>query len=119
MPRPTCSSATTSAAAPARTFRREDHLQQLVRIFKEIFEFVALRAQHFLCQLRRHLDPGHGRIFRHVADFIHLDAGLSCQRGLQLFRQRRRLGIPARERAHESRKLRLRQCRRKVNAGDA
>jgi hypothetical protein len=87
MPRPTCPAATTTAA-PARAFRREDHLQQLVRIFEEIFEFVAVRAQHFLRQLRRHLDSRHGRIFRHVADLIHLDAGFSRQRGLQLFGER-------------------------------
>jgi len=42
VPRPTCSSASTTAGA--RAFRREDHLQQLVRIFEEISEFVALRA---------------------------------------------------------------------------
>jgi hypothetical protein len=110
MPRPTSSSATTAAAAPARTFRREDHLQQLVRIFKEIFEFVAVRTQHFLRQLRRHLDSRHGRIFRHVANLIYLDAGFSRQRGLQLLGQRGRLRVPARERAHKSRELRLRQC---------
>jgi len=55
MPRPTRASAAT--AATARAFRREDHLQQLVRIFEEILEFVAVRAQHFLRQLRRHLNP--------------------------------------------------------------
>jgi hypothetical protein len=85
-------------------------LQQFVRIFEEIFEFVAVRTQHLLRQLRRYLDPRHGRIFRHVPNLIHLDAGFSCQSGLQLLRQRRRLRIPARERAHESRELRLRQC---------
>jgi hypothetical protein len=82
MPRPTCPSAT---ATPARAFRREDHLQKLVRIFEEIFEFVAVRAQHFLRQLRRHLDSRHRRIFRHVPNLVHLDAGFSRQRGLQLF----------------------------------
>jgi hypothetical protein len=110
VPRPTCSSSTTTATAPARAFRREDHLQQLVRIFEEILEFVAVRAQHFLRQLRRHLDSRHGRIFRHVANLIHLDAGFSRKRGLQLFRQRRRLRIPARKSAHKSRELRLCQC---------
>jgi hypothetical protein len=77
MPRSTCSSATTTAASSARAFRREDHLQQLVRIFEEIFEFVAVRAQHFLRQLRGHLDSRHGRIFGHVPNLIHLDAGFS------------------------------------------
>jgi len=86
VPRTTCSSAATTACA--RAFRRKDHLQQLVRIFEEIFEFVAVRAQHLLRQLRRHLDPRHGRIFRHVPNLIHLDAGFSRQRGLQLLRQR-------------------------------
>jgi hypothetical protein len=110
VPWPSGPSAATTAAG-ARTFRREDHLQQLVGILKEIFEFVALRTQHFLRQLRRDLDARHGRIFRHVANLIHLDAGFSRQRGLQLFRQRRRLRISARERAYKPRKLRLRQCR--------
>jgi hypothetical protein len=52
-------------------------LQHLVGVFKEIFEFVARRPEDFLRKLRRHLDARYRRVFRNVADFIHLDAGLS------------------------------------------
>jgi hypothetical protein len=72
-----------TASAPC-AFRREDHLQQLVRVFKKISEFTALRAQRFGRQLRRHLDSRHRRIFRHVANLIHLDARVATQRGLKL-----------------------------------
>jgi hypothetical protein len=94
-------------------------LQHLVGVFEEVSKFVARRAQDLLRKLRRHLDPRHRRIFRHVADFIHLDAGISRQRDLQLFGQRRRLGVSAGERAHKSRELRLRERRRKMNARDS
>ncbi len=107
--------ATTSAPC---AFRREDHLQQLVRVFKKISEFTALRAQRFRRQLRRHLDSRHRRIFRHVANLIHLDASVATQRGLKLLGKGRRLCISTWESAHESRELRLRHSRRKVNAGN-
>jgi hypothetical protein len=94
-------------------------LQHLVGVFKEVLEFVARRAQHLLRKLRRHLDPRHRGIFRHVADFIHLDAGVSRQRGFQLFGQRGRLGISARKGAHKSRELWLRKIGGKMNAGDS
>jgi hypothetical protein len=84
-------------------------LQQLVRVFKKISQLVALRSQRLRRQLRGNFNSRHRRIFRHVANFIYLDARLARQRGFQLFRERRRLGISARERAHESRELRL--CR--------
>jgi hypothetical protein len=103
---------TAHAAAPtaagARTLRREDHLQHLVWIFEEILEFVALRSEHFLRQLRGDLDARDGRVFRHVTDFVHFDGGVARERGLQLFRQRRGFGVSAREGAHKSRELRLR-----------
>jgi len=54
VPWPAHSAATTTAGA--RALCREDHLQQLVWVFEEIFEFVALRAQYLLRELRRHLD---------------------------------------------------------------
>jgi hypothetical protein len=86
-------------------------LQHLVRVFEEVFKFVARRAEHLLRELRRHLDARHRRIFRHVADFIDSDAGLSRQRGFQLFGERRRLGVSTWEGAHKSRELRLRERR--------
>jgi len=113
--RSTHPAATTAAAS---TLRSENHLQHLVRIFEEVSEFVALRPEHLCRQLRGNLDACHGRIFRHVADLIDLDAGLSRQRGFQLFGERRSFRVSARERAHKSRELRLRECRSKVNAGD-
>jgi hypothetical protein len=94
-------------------------LQHLVRVFEEVLKFVSRRSQHLLGKLRRHLDPRHGRIFRHVANFIHLDAGVSRQRGFQLFGKRRRLGVSAGEGAHKSRELRLRECGRKMNTRDS
>jgi hypothetical protein len=94
-------------------------LQQLVWVFKKISQLVALRSEYFRSQVGGYLDSCHRGIFLHVANFIYLDARLPRQRGFQLFRQRRRLGIPARKRADESRELRLRQPRRKVNARDA
>jgi hypothetical protein len=104
--RAACPSATSTAGA--RAFRRQNHLQQFVGIFKEISQFVALRSQRLGRQLRGDFDARHRRIFSHVANFIHLNACVPGQRGLQLFRQGRGLGISARKRAHESRELRLR-----------
>jgi len=106
------------AATPAgaHAFRSQDHLQHLVRVFEKIFELVASRPEYFLRKLRGHLDARHRRIFRDVADFIHLDARVSRQRRFQLFRERRGLGISAGERAHKSRELRLREQWRKMDA---
>jgi hypothetical protein len=94
-------------------------LQQFVGIFKEIAKLVALCAQHFRGQLRGNFDSCDGGVFRHVADLIHLDAGVAGERGLQLFCERGGLGVAAGKRAHKSRELRLRQSGRKVNAGNA
>jgi hypothetical protein len=114
----TCSPASsTAASAAARTFRGKNHLQEFVGVFKEIFELVALGAERLRGKLRGHLDSRHGRIFRNVANLVDLDAGFAGERGFQLFRERRRLRIPARKAAHEAGKLRLRQIRREMNAG--
>jgi hypothetical protein len=91
-------------------------LQHLVGIFEEIPELVASRPEYLLRELRRHLDARHRGIFRDVADFIHLDAGVARECRFQLFRERRRLGISAGEGAHKSRKLRLREQWRKMDA---
>jgi hypothetical protein len=69
--------------------------------------------------LRGHLDARYGRIFRHVANLVDLDAGFTGERGFQLFRERGRLCVAARKAANKSGKLWLRQIRREVNAGDA
>ncbi len=105
-----------TTAARAHTLRGQDHLQHLVGIFEEIPEFVASRPEYLLRKLRRHLDARYGRIFRDVADFIHLDAGISRQGRFQLFRERGGFGISAGEGAHKSRKLRLREQRGKMDA---
>jgi hypothetical protein len=60
-------------------------LEQLVGILKKVPELVALRAERLSRELRGNLDSGHGRIFRHVANFVDLNARLACERGLQLF----------------------------------
>ncbi|PYT45340.1 MAG: hypothetical protein DMG47_08635 [Acidobacteria bacterium] len=110
---------THATAAGAHALGCQDHLEHFVRVFKEILKFVARRPQHFLRELRRNLDARHGRIFRHVADFIHLDAGVPRQRGFQLFGERRRLRVSAGEGAHKSRELRLRKCGSKMDARDS
>jgi hypothetical protein len=93
-------------------------LQHLVRIFEEILEFFACRPENLLRKLRRYLNARYRRILSDVADFVHLDARVSRQRGFQLFRERRRLGISAGEGAHKSRELRLGEQWRKMDAGD-
>jgi hypothetical protein len=108
-----------AATARSRTLGRENHLQEFVRVFEEVSELIALRSQYFAGQLRGDLDPGHRRIFCHVSDFIHFDAGISCGRGLELFGQRGRLCVSAGRRADEARELRLSQSRREVDAGDS
>jgi hypothetical protein len=77
--------AASTTAGGAHALGSQDHLQHLIWIFKEIFEFVARRAEHFLRKLRGNFDSRHRRIFRHVADFIHLDARVSRQSAFQLF----------------------------------
>jgi hypothetical protein len=94
-------------------------LQHLVGIFEEVFELIALGAQRLGGELRRDLDSRHGGILSDVANLVDLDAGFAGQRGFQLFCERRRLGIATGKGAYKARKLRLRQVRRKVNAGDS
>jgi hypothetical protein len=69
--------------------------------------------------LRGHLNSRYGRVFRNVANFVDLDGGFAGERGFQLFRERGRLCVSARKRAHKPRKLRLRQIRREMDAGNA
>jgi hypothetical protein len=80
-------------------------LQQTVGILEEILELVALRAESFSGELRRNLDARDGRIFRHIANFVDLDACLARERGFQLFRERGRLRVAAGKGAHEAREL--------------
>jgi hypothetical protein len=108
-----------ATATGAHTLCRENHLQHFVRVFKEVSEFVTRRAEYFLRKLRRHLDPCHRRIFRNIANFVYLDAGLPRQRGFQLLGKGRRLGVSTWEGAHKSRELRLCEIRRKMNAGNS
>jgi hypothetical protein len=77
-----------------------------------------LGAECLRGKLRGHLDPSHGRIFRHVANLVDLDAGLTGERGLQLFRERGGLCVAARKTAHKAGKLWLRQIRREMDAGN-
>jgi len=49
-----------SATSGAHALGSQDHLQHLVRVFKEIPEFVAGRAEHFLRKLGGNLDARHG-----------------------------------------------------------
>jgi hypothetical protein len=75
----------TAATSTAGALRRQNHLQHLVGVFKEFPEFVSLRSQRLGGQLCRHLDSCYRGIFRDVADFVHLDAGIAPHRRLQLF----------------------------------
>jgi len=115
---PGATHAPAATAARSHTLRGQDHLQHLVGIFEEILELVASRPEHLLRKLRRHFDASHRGVFRNVADFIHLDAGVSRQRRFQLFRERSGLGISTGEGAHKSRELRLREQWRKMDAGN-
>jgi hypothetical protein len=94
-------------------------LQQFIGVFKNVAKLVATRTQCLGRQLRRHLNSRHRTVFRHKPYLVDADAGVSGQRRLQLFRQLVRLGIPARKRAHKSRKLWLGQVFCEVNAGDS
>jgi hypothetical protein len=114
VPRPAHPAATT--AAGAHTLRSQYHLQHLVRVFEKVSEFVARRSEDLLRKLRCNLDACHRSVFRNVADFIHLDAGISRQRGFQLFGEGRGFGVSAGEGAHKARELRLRESRGKMNA---
>jgi len=94
-------------------------LQQLIGVLKNVAKLIASGAQRLCRQLRRHLDSGHGAVFRNKSNLVDLDARLSRQRRFQLVRQLAGFCVSARKRAHKTRKLRLRQMFRKVNAGDS
>jgi hypothetical protein len=94
-------------------------LQHLLRIFEKVPIFVALASQCLGDELRANLEARDGTVFRHKPNFVDLDTGLSRQRGLQLFRQGTRLGVPTWERARESRELCLCGGWCEVNAGDS
>jgi hypothetical protein len=90
-----------------------------LRIFKNVAVFVSRSPEHFGSQLRRHLDPGHGSVFGHVANFVDLDVAPSGQRRFQLLRQLAGLVVSARKRAYKTRKVALCCVGRKMNAGDS
>jgi hypothetical protein len=94
-------------------------LQQFIGIFKNIAQFVAAGAQHLGRQLRRHLDSGHGTVFRNKPNLVDPDTRVSRHGRLQLFRQLAGFCVAAWKRAHKTRELRLRQIFREVNAGDS
>jgi len=93
-------------------------LEELVRVFEEIPELVALGAEGLRSKLRGHLDPGHGRIFRDIANLVDLDTRFTGEGGFQLFCERGGLCIAAWKRADESCELGLRQSRSEVDAGN-
>jgi len=93
-------------------------LQELIGVFEEIPELVALGAEGLRSKLRGHLNASHGRIFRDITNLVYLDARFTRQRGFQLLRERGGLCVTAWKRADESGELGLRQSRREVNAGN-
>jgi len=94
-------------------------LQQFIRIFKNVAQFVATCAQRLGRQLRRHLDSGHRAVFRNKSNLVDLDARIPRHCRLQLLRQLAGFCVAAGKRAHKPRKLWLRQIFREVNAGDS
>jgi hypothetical protein len=117
---PWARSASSAATAPtARTFRRKNHLQELVGVFEEILELIALRAQSLGRELRGHLDPGYRRIFGNIANLVDLNAGFTGERRFQLLSKRGRFCISAGKAPHEPGKLRLREVGREVDAGNS
>jgi len=97
-------------------FCGEDHLQEFVGVIKKIFEFVALRSENFCSELRCNFYAGNRRIFCDIADFVDLDAGFTGKCGFQLFGKRSGFCISSWKGADKSRKMRLHQIRRKVDA---
>ena len=104
----TQSAAATTGSARARALRCQNHLQQLVGIFKEIPELVSACAQRLCGKVRSHFNAGDRRVFGDVANLVDLDAVVACKSRLQLLCERRGLGVAARKGAHKARELRLR-----------
>jgi hypothetical protein len=59
-------------------------LQHSIGVFKKVFEFVALGAEHFCGELRGNLDARDRGVLRHVANFVDLDTGLAGEGRLDL-----------------------------------
>jgi hypothetical protein len=93
-------------------------LQELVRVFKKVLEFIALSAESFGRELRGDFDSRYGGILRNVANLIDLDARFTCERGFQLFGEGGGFCVAAGECAHKARELWLGESRRKVDAGN-
>jgi hypothetical protein len=77
----TRASSSAASATAARTFRRQNHLEELVGIFEKVLKLVALRAESLRRKLRGHLDACYGGIFRHVANFVDLNTRLTGEGG--------------------------------------
>ncbi len=73
--------AASAAARVAAALRGENHLQHFVGVFKKVAELVAVCAKRFRGELRSNFDSRDGRIFRHITNLVHLDAGFTGERG--------------------------------------
>ncbi|OLC88681.1 MAG: hypothetical protein AUH88_00600 [Acidobacteria bacterium 13_1_40CM_4_61_5] len=93
-------------------------MQHLLWIFQHLLELVAVGSQDRGRQLRRHLHTGNTGILGHVANLVDLDTRVAGQSRLQLLRHLRGLRIPCGKCPGKTRKLRLCQRGREVNAGD-
>jgi hypothetical protein len=93
-------------------------LQELVRVFKEILELVALSAESLGGELRGDLNSRDGRIFRDIPNFVDLDTRFTGERGFQLLREGGRFCVAAGKCAHEARELWLGESGGKMDAGD-
>ena len=71
----------------ARTFRGQDHLQKFIGVFEKFPKLIALCAKNLGRELRGHFDAGHGGIFGHITNLVHLDTGVAGQSGFQLLRE--------------------------------
>src|SRR5262249_11831237 len=114
--------ATRSPAAPrtaACAFGSQDHLQQLIRVVEEIFEFVALSTENFCGELGCDFCASNGRVFGDVANLVYLDTCFASERGFQLLCKRSGFCVAGGKCTHKTRKVSLSEVRREVNASDS
>jgi hypothetical protein len=81
-------------------------------------EFIAGGAKNFRGQVRGGFYAGDRGILGNITNLIHLDAGFTRKSGFKLVRKGRRFCVAAGKSANKTGELWLRECWRKVDAGD-
>jgi hypothetical protein len=96
-------------------------LQKFFRILEERVTLLGIEPERARGQLRSQPPLGQRGVRLDVAEFVHVNRGVAFERRFQLLGQQRRLcrRTARRERAHKAGEVRLRDARRKMNAGDA